>query len=62
VQVNGEFIAMLAVAALDAMDERALGVQDRIVAIDTTGGTGTRPTVREVERLIAKTLADLGER
>ena len=62
VQVNGEFIAMLAVAALDAMDERALGVQDRIAAIDTTGGTGTHPTVREVERLIAKTLADLGER
>jgi uncharacterized sulfatase len=62
VQANGEFIAMLAVAALDAMEERALGVQDRIAAIDTTGGTGTRPTAREVERLIAKTLADLGAR
>ena len=50
---------MLAAAALDAMNERARPARDRIAAVDTTGVTSLRPNAREVERLIAKTLADL---
>ena len=56
---NSVFVSMLAVNALDAMDERARSAKDQIAAISTKGKTPPRTGAGYVNRLIQKTLMDL---
>ncbi|RLG69802.1 MAG: sulfatase, partial [Methanobacteriota archaeon] len=56
---NSVFVSMLAVNALDAMDERAKSAKDKIAAISTKGKTPPRTGAKYVNNLIKKTLMDL---
>jgi len=56
---NSVFVSMLALNALDAMEERARSAKDQIAAISTKGKTPPRTGARYVNRLIQKTIKDL---
>ncbi len=59
VEGNEIFVPMMALTALDEMEERAAPIRDAIEAIDVGGVTRTRPDGREIERLRTKLLSDL---
>ncbi|MDP6414612.1 MAG: sulfatase-like hydrolase/transferase [Gammaproteobacteria bacterium] len=62
IEVDGNeiFIPMMALSALDVMEEKASPLRAQIEAIDVSGVTQVRPDGREIERLRSKILADLG--
>ena len=60
VEGNEIFIPMMALSALDEMHEKASPLRRQIEAIDVSSVTRTRPEGREIERLKAKLLGDLG--
>jgi len=59
IEKNSAFVSMLAVNAIDAMDERAGSARDRIAALPSNAKRNIPRAGKYVSRLLAKTLADL---
>jgi uncharacterized sulfatase len=59
IENNSAFVAMLAMNAIDAMDERAAPAKDRIAALPSKAKRSIPRAGGYVARLIEKTLADL---
>ena len=56
---NEIFIPMMALAVLDAMEDKSLSLRDQIEAMRVDGITRIRPDGSEIEKLRAKILSDL---
>jgi len=59
IEKNSAFVSMLAVNAIDAMDERAGSARDRIAALPSNAKRNIPRAGKYVSRLLTKTLADL---
>lgn len=60
VESNEIFIPMMALTALDEMEDKATPIRDAIEAIRVDGVSRERPDGQEIERLKLKLLSDLG--
>ncbi|MDA1370633.1 MAG: sulfatase-like hydrolase/transferase [Proteobacteria bacterium] len=59
VEGNEVFVPMMALAALDAMEEKAIPLRSNIEAVRIDGVTRVRPDGNEIERLRSKILSDM---